>query len=356
MTRSPKTVVPLSNGDAKRAVARFGRSPRTAAVPLLPADVDEATWLAARRAGPDGYRVGASEMAAVLGISPWASPFSLWWAKQDGWEAEETTRRQRYGHAVEDGIAGLFAEDRPELLVVRPGAGLWGHPVERWLVATPDFLAVAGDVDPGWRDEGTGLTSGPLPGVHVEPVECKSDKGGSGWGKPGTDQVPPHHRVQLLIQCEILGAPRGWLVREEHAYRVEYDDAARAEMAHWLVEGRAFVAGLEAGVTPDIDAHEATTATLTRLHPAVDEDTEEVLPADLAQAYQRAHDDLDHAKARAREVENRVRDRMGRAQHALDPDGRRIAQRLVYKRRAYEVPAGMVDQLRRKQTPTRKEP
>lgn len=343
----PKTVVPLTNGDAKKAVARFGRSPRVPGVPLLPVGPAEDVWLAARRAGPDGYRVGASELAAVLGISPYASPFSLWWSKQDGWDAEPASRRQRYGHAVEDGIAGLFAEDRPELLVCRPGAGLWGHPVERWLVATPDFLAVASDADPGWRDDATGLTSGPLPGVHVEPVECKSDDGGKGWGKPGTDQVPPHHRVQLLVQCEILGAPRGWLVRKEHAYVVEYDAAARTEMAAWLAEGRSFVVSLETGISPDIDGHDATTDTLTQLHPAVEEGAEEPIPAALAAEFRAALDALDAAKDRAEEAKNRLRDRMGAAQFAVDADGRRLAQRLIYKRRAYEVPAGMVDQIRR---------
>ncbi|NED57820.1 hypothetical protein G3I24_43905 [Micromonospora aurantiaca] len=681
----PKTVVPLTNGDAKKAVARFGRSPRVPGVPLLPVGPPEDVWLAARRAGPDGYRVGASELAAVLGISPYASPFSLWWSKQDGWNAEPASRRQRYGHAVEDGIAGLFGEDHPELLVCRPGAGLWGHPVERWLVATPDFLAVAADAplcshggDCLVHRDAAGLHNvDDQGGVHVEPVECKglaldtplptptgwttmravqvgnelfdaagrpcrvtaksevryvdcyrivfddgssvvcdadhrwvvstgqnqrqhpavldartiartlrgtdrkrqhrvplagplelpeiplpvepytlgcwlgdgstatgritsadpelydlvhaasglaigqdigpgqrcptrtvhglrtqlravdllghkhvpdiylrasagqrlallqglmdtdgtwaaqrhqavfvstvkalalaveelaaslgerpvmveveasrfgttttawrvqwrpvrynpfrlsrkavrvtlagpggqshrrmivevravptvptqcvvvdspdhtylctermipthnSDDGGKGWGKPGTDQVPAHHRVQLLVQCEILGAPRGWLVRKEHAYVVEYDDAARAEMKASLAEGRSFVVSLETGISPDIDGHEATTDTLTQLHPAIEDGAEEPVPAALAAEFRAALDALDTAKTRAEEAKNRLRDRMGAAQYAVDADGRRIAQRLIYKRRAYEVPAGMVDQLRR---------
>ncbi|WP_162881453.1 YqaJ viral recombinase family protein [Micromonospora aurantiaca] len=351
----PKTVVPLTNGDAKKAVARFGRSPRVPGVPLLPVGPPEDVWLAARRAGPDGYRVGASELAAVLGISPYASPFSLWWSKQDGWDAEPASRRQRYGHAVEDGIAGLFGEDHPELLVCRPGAGLWGHPVERWLVATPDFLAVAADAplcshggDCLVHRDAAGLHNlDDQGGVHVEPVECKSDDGGKGWGKPGTDQVPPHHRVQLLVQCEILGAPRGWLVRKEHAYVIEYDAAARAEMKAWLAEGRSFVVSLETGISPDIDGHEATTDTLTQLHPAVEEGAEEPIPAALAVEFGAALDALDAAKNRAEEAKNRLRDRMGAAQFAVDTDGRRVAQRLIYKRRGYEVPAGMVDQLRR---------
>src|SRR6266540_7228681 len=140
-----KTVVPLSTGDARKAVQRFGKSPRTPAVPLLPAGVDEAVWLEARRRDGETWRIGASELAAVLGASPYASPFSLWWAKQGGAWSEQT-REQRRGHAYEPAIGGMFAEDHPDLFVCRPGAGLWGHPVHRWLVCTPDFLAVARDI------------------------------------------------------------------------------------------------------------------------------------------------------------------------------------------------------------------
>lgn len=331
----PRLTCPLSNGDAKRSIAQFGVSPRTEARPLLPPDPDEDVWLEARRRGPDGYRIGASELAAVLGVSPYASPFSLWWAKQSDWERSQATARQRYGHAVEDGTAELFGQDRPELLVVRSVAGLWGHPVHDWLVCTPDFIAVAAG-----RDDGT---------VSLELVEIKADKG-SGWGKPGTDQVPAHYRIQLLVQCEIFGATRGWLVHEEKAYLVEYDQAARDEMAVWIAEGQAFVAQLEAGVSPPIDGHDATEDTLQLLHPAVDKDTCEVLPVDLIAEFEMAHTAADAAQGRLAEAKNRVRDRLGTAEFGVDLDGRKVVQRLTYKRRAYEVPAGEVDQLRRKTT------
>lgn len=353
-----RTVVPLTNGDAKKAVARFGQSPRTAAVPLLPANPPEDVWLAARRRDGDTWRIGASELAAVLGVSPFASPFSLWWAKQDDWQTEQNDA-MKIGHKLEDTIGDLFREERPDLMVARSNAGLWGHPLHDWLVCTPDFLAVAGDVDSCTHGADCLVHAGvnalhnfdDRGGVHVEPVEAKSDEGGAGWGKPGTGEVPAHHRVQVLVQCAVFGAPRGHLVRlagkRFARYVVAFDDSARADLAEWIKAGRAFVADLAAGVSPDIDAHDATEATLQRLHPAIDEDTTEMLPVDLAEAYERRHAALDVAKAAVAEVNNRVRARMGRAQYAVGPDGRRIAQRLVYPRRGYEVAPTTVDSLRR---------
>lgn len=334
-----KTIVPLSSGDARKAVARFGTSPRTAAIPLLPAKADEADWLAARRRdGDGGWRIGASELAAVLGISPHASPFSLWWSKQDSWVQPETTRQQSIGHLLEPLIGQLWAEEHPEMLLCRPGFALFGQPYEhRWLVCTPDFLAVRAD-DLADR-------------VRVEPVECKSDDGGKGWGTPGTGEVPAHHRVQVYVQCEVFGARRGHLMRlagkRPTAYVLPYDDAARAEMAKWLEAGRRFVGSLEAGEPPEPDGHEATTRALTELNPAYVEGSTRLLPAALIGEYRRLHTLLDNVKRQYEAAQNRVRQTLGDAQIGIDPAGNQVVKRLVYKRRGYEVGPSMVDQLRR---------
>lgn len=341
-----KTTVPLSKAASDRAVARFGRAPRTPAVPLLPPDADEQAWLDARRRGPEGYRVGASEIASLLGISPWSSRFSLWWGKHAGWQTSQT-RQQRWGHKLEAVIAEVFAEDLPELLVCRAGASLWAHPEHPWMTCSPDFLAVTDSRDvamPGARSL-----------VRVEPVECKSDRGGKGWGKPGTDQVPPHHRVQLLWQCAIFDAPRGHLVRNDMPYVVEYDQAARAEVAQWMEQAREFVTSLELGMPPEPDGHKATERALTQLNPAVDEGETAIVSGDLATEFEVAHERLAHAKRQYQLAQNKVRASMGRAELAMTPRGRVFAKRTVYKRRGYEVAPGVVDRLDRKQDNTEKE-
>ncbi|MBM0256368.1 YqaJ viral recombinase family protein [Micromonospora sp. 4G55] len=343
-----KTTVPLSTGDSRRAVARFGRAPRTPAVPLLPPDADQQTWLDARRKGPEGYRIGASEIAAVLGESPWQSPFSLWWGKHAGWQTSQD-RAQRWGHKLEAVIAEVFAEDRPDLLVCRAGAALWAHPEHPWMTCSPDFLAVRLGV---CTDERGGTCEHPphLPcgRPHVEPVECKSDKGGKGWGKPGTNQVPAHHRMQLLWQCAIFNAPRGHLVRNDVPYVVEYDDAARAEVAQWIERAREFVTSLEIGAAPNPDGHKATERALIDLNPAVDVGETAVVGDDIAEAYETWHDQLAFVKDQFEQARNQLRAAMGRAESAMTGDGRVFAKRSVFKRRGYEVAPCVVDRLDRK--------
>ena len=329
-----RAVVPLHPGDAKRCIAIHGVSPRTTAKPLIRwKDYGTAKWADERR-----RRIGASEIAAVLGLSTFASPFSLWWSKQNEWDYEQTMA-QRLGHDLEPIIGGLFAERRPDLLVCRPAWSLWRHPTFDVASCSPDFLAVAGVTGRVW----------------IEPVECKSDEGGPDWGKPGTDEIPEHHRMQVLWQCGVLGAPRGHVVRVAGKrytdYVVEYDDAQAGWFAGAVDEARAFVASLELGVEPEIDGHKATTSTLGRLNDKLivepdDPDAYAWIDDERADEYARRRLQLSIAEAEFARVQNLIRAELGTAKWGRRKgDGRRFVERRVYKRSEYTVPAGMVDQL-----------
>jgi putative phage-type endonuclease len=309
---------------------------RPPAVALLPADAPEADWLAARRQG-----IGASELAAVLGVSPYQSPFGLWWAKREGWDLPQT-ENMHIGKALEPVIADLFAE-KVDLHVVRPDAGLYQHPHRPWMLATPDYLAyeVATDEELAHRTGG-----------RLMPVECKSDEGGRGWGKTGTPDVPDHHRVQLLAQCEVLDAPMGYLVRlagkRLTIHPVPYDDHVRRVMAGWFVIAEAFMQSLAAGIPPPVDEHPTTEAALARLFDDVDEDAATTLPWDLVEEYQTTYDALASAKAAHRQAQNRVRSALQHAKTGLTPDGQPFVTRARYTRTGYTVAPCEVDALYRR--------
>jgi predicted phage-related endonuclease len=188
-------------------------------------------------------------------------------------------------------------------------------------------------------------------GVHVEPVECKSDEGGKGWGQPGTGEVPEHHLCQVLTQCMVLGVPRGRIMRLSGKRTAEYlidVDAHPDLVAEIVSKGRAFWASLESGVAPDLDESDATARTLVDLYPSYTEGTEEVISDELARAYRDAKQAVKDAKALEAYASNRIREALGRAdaQYAVTADGRRVAARSHYKRRAFEVGPAEIDQLR----------
>lgn len=351
---------PLRPEDASRSRVRFQGVPLTSALALLPVGASEQEWLQARRRDGDRWRIGASELAAVLGISPNKSPFSLWWSKQDGWAHAERTVQQDLGHRLEDLIGELWAERHPEAMLCRPGYALFGHPdpLEDWLVCTPDFLAVRDVIEE--CSHGADCTVHVAAGIHdfdaakavvIEPVECKSDDGGKGWGKPGTDEVPEQYRVQVYVQCEVLGARRGHLMRlagkRPTEYVLPYDDAAKAKMARWLQEGRRFVWSLINDEPPPLDGHEATTQALQQIHAVYTEDKRVVLDPELIREFRGVEDMYATIKTAREDVRNRIRDALRDAQIGTDAGGAGVVRRNMYKRSGYEVGPSMVDELRR---------
>lgn len=294
-------------------------------VELLPPDQavhGNAEWLKLRRAG-----ISASEIAAVLGISPWQSPFSLWWAKAEGW-GDEDNAEMSAGRRAEPVIADWFADEHPEY--VTKLAGLYASAERSWMLATPDRLVLA------HLDDGTG----PCPAdrtcvcywIDEPPVallECKYLVGGwDGWGEPGTDDVPVHYRAQCLWQADVLDVEQvylaAWHGAEFRCYVVRRDEK---DLRVMRAAGEEFMARLAAGDPPPIDDHIATVAALKRIHPDVEDRVAEV-DWSTAAGYRRARALKTRAERLLTGFEARLRHQMGNARTAAH-DGQRVATRVI---------------------------
>lgn len=323
--------VPLTRGDEHAAIARFGKAPRTDACVALPAGATEDEWKAARYKG-----IGASEASVLLGQSPNNSLFSMWWAKFNGWDID-STREMRIGTWVEPIIAELFKEEFPGVLVFRPGAALWSHPLYEFMLCTPDFLAVFPD----------------NPNVVV-PIEGKSDQTSKGWGKNGEPLVPAHHRTQALVQALVFGSPLAY-VAHLNGKRFSWHPIVPTEHERtvwWpelVAKARQFVVSLETGLPPDVDAvdgHEATEEMLKRLYADADEEQPPaVVDTELAEEYGRLRALLSTVTGQYTLVKNRLRYEMGTRTRAITPDGVPVAKRSIYKSEGWTVAPHPVDKL-----------
>lgn len=257
---------------------------------------------------PEWLRLmSASKVAAVLGVSPYQSPYSLW-HEMKGATRAETTEVQKRGHLLEAAVLDWWYDRHA---IIR-GTGNRQHTarLDDWGIATLDDVV--------------STLSGAVG------LEAKTTGSWDEWGEDGTDEVPAHYYAQCLWQlaCDpdlvrvyvpVLG-PR----LDFREYVVERDDALIASV---IDRCRRFYDSLEQDTPPALDDHVATLAVLKRIHPDIDEGAEAVIPDDLAAEYVTA--DLEHkaAEAAKRAAQARVLAEAGTAQYIHATSGVKVARR-----------------------------
>lgn len=170
-------------------------------------EVDSPEWHEARRSS-----LGASEVAAVLGLSPWQTPLSVYMAKM-GVRNEIPENLAYFGRALEPVIAQWITDTRPEVGVLADGYSARSKKWP-WLTVSPDRVALAGLHD----------TSREFDYIPVE-LKTSSAFGRDKW----SEGVPLFYQAQVQAQIAVLDAPYGWLAvlhggNEPELYRVERDD------------------------------------------------------------------------------------------------------------------------------------
>lgn len=268
-------------------------------------------WHEARRTTING-----SEIAAVMGISPYDSPFSLWHRKAGALSEVEQTPEMFWGTALEGVIRDEFARRHADECDVFDGGGLWRHGKRPWQGGSPDGqLWLLSDSKP----------------VHDKPdalIEVKTARFDFDWGDEGTDEIPVQYRAQILWYLDVFDlqtchVPVLIAGSEYREYLVSYDGA---EVAAMRTAARAFLDTLEAGVMPPIDSHDATYQAVRELHPDL-EAVEVELDDNIARPYLLALAACRDAADEKCRTSAEVITAMGAAQHATWL-GDRIASRI----------------------------
>lgn len=268
-------------------------------------------WHAARANG-----IGGSEIAAVLGISPYESPFSLWHRKNNGIGPVEETDVMYWGKRHEPTICDEFTLRHPELLVLP--SGTYAATDAPWWIANPDRL--------GFNADG-----------ELEVIEAKTAHDDYEWGDEGTDQIPVHYKAQVRWYCAALGARRARLavligLSDYREYIVEPDDTDTELMRS---AGQAFVDSLATGLAPPIDGHTATFQAIKELPEGMD-DVDIQVDLAIAQRYFAALNAAKAAEEEKRHASGLVLDRIGTGRRAVVGDNR-IATRTVRDGRTYSL-------------------
>ncbi len=303
---------------------------------------DNPRWHELRRAG-----VTASEIAVVMGLSPYDSPFNLYWAKLNDWRwgGNEYTG---VGTHLEDAIADWWMAERDPIENLQAQwAGLYAHPGRPWQLATPDrllYLSCAacggrGMYGPEDPDYTLACRECDLAGYVGDPLallECKwVAQSWDGWGEEGTDQIPTYYRCQGLWQADTLGVdevhfavlgPTGF-----RAYLVRRDERGEEDLRVMRGYALDFVRRLTEQDPPDLDSHSATVDALRKLHPSLGQGDVEV-SVELAERYRIARLERDDAKARVALCEAEIRDALGSEFNRAVVGKRLVASRSIFER------------------------
>lgn len=280
-------------------------------------------WLAWRAQG-----ITATDVAAILGLSSWASSFSLWWRKAGDRAAvaagdvlQEMERSQRWelGHRAEPLIEGFYRDEvLPEGHRIGSG-GCWQQrgPLS-WARATPDRVLYKG------RSR-----------APYAVLEFKTDAG-HGFGEDNGDglpEIPVYYRAQVLWEMAVVGVDVGWLSvltgrMEIKHYKItpQTDEIDTLIGAAWE-----FQRSLDAGEPPDVDDSEHTTTALKTLHTGADGEAD--VDGDTVARWREVTEELGVLSAEKTALTNALLAQAGDAK-TLMCDGQKVATRSVFQRKA----------------------
>lgn len=281
-------------------------------------------WLTARKQG-----IGASDAAALLGLSPWKSPLQLYCEKLDLLPPDDReTEAMEWGLLLEGPIGERYAA-KTKRTVTRPAPfTIYAAEELSYVAATFDaFTAEAGD-----------------PGV----VEVKN----VGWQKAEewAEEPPIFYQIQLQWQLQVSGFAWGSLAALVGGQKFVYFDLARNDrfIALLLERAAAFWARIEKQEPPTPVAMDAGLMGL--LYPTQDPGARVLLPPESA-AWDaqrlRADAQIKEGKALKDEAEALLKGSIGAHEVGVLPDGTAYSWKQV-ARAGYEVKPTTYRELRRK--------
>lgn len=251
------------------------------------ASMNRTEWLAARRFG-----IGGSDAAAILGVSPWQSRYSLYLDKTSAEPVQKSeTAAMRFGNIMEPVIAELFAE-RANVTVVKD-TNLYRHPEHEFMLANLDGVVstTGGDAD--------------------ALLEVKTSR--YQWNR-----VPDYYVSQVQHYMAVTNMPVTYVAAlfngEEFTYfEVPRDEAYIDRLVN--LEGE-FWQSVQKQLQPDIDGSEATYNAIRKQYEAEAGSGVE-LDADIAQLIEeraQAKTLLEKYEAQVREAESKIMTALGQAE------------------------------------------
>ncbi len=260
--------------------------------------------------------LGATDIAAILGLSPWRTPWEVWAEKTKRIEPAEAGEAAEAGTMLEPVVLRMAEQT---LGPIRPGgtASIPGTPIQ----CHPD--GITQDDQPV-----EAKTSGILGPIYGQ------------WGEPETDQIPEYYLVQAHVQIAAMRAQQCWVPALLGGLGLRlYTVPQHALLEEEIIERAC--RWWEEHVVQDRPPEQTTPPPLEVLRRLRRQPGKVITldRTDLIQAYEAASLAAKEAEERKKLAQAALIAAMEDAEEALLPDGRRVVHRKQF-RKGYTVPDG----------------
>lgn len=175
---------------------------------------DRAEWLQQREGG-----IGSSEVATIVGLNPWETPYQLWLRKRGLAPAKEESFAMRAGHYLEDAVAQFWHDETGCEIIKRSAID--------WLIVNTErpYMRVS-------PDRTFWLAGLPHNNANKGILECKTTQKAI-----DPDELPRHWFCQVQYQLGVAELQRGSLAWLSSGREFGYKDLAFVpDFFAWLSE------------------------------------------------------------------------------------------------------------------------
>ena len=244
--------------------------------------------------------IGSSSIGAILGLSPWSSPWDVW-ARAHGLTESSSSAATQRGHILEPAIGAHYAHLNN--VQIEKGPEYEAAPIigpEEWMHARPDFFVKS--------EDGRWL------------LEIKSTrKFDHKWGMSGSNGVPPYYAAQCIWQMAVTDDERCDLAAfatmndEYRCFKIHRDSSVESKMIDYVRDW--YDRHIREGKPPEVDGSTACSRSLAKLFEQESKEFIEPSEAHLDLAMElkevrRMSAELDDKK---RMLENKIKDEIGTA-------------------------------------------
>lgn len=256
-------------------------------------DSNSPEWHALRLRG-----IGGSDVAGIVGLSPWNSPFKVWAVKTGRMDDDFTpSEAAEWGNRLEPIIIDKLEEQFPEYKIYR-NVGTWANNERPWQLANPDALYET-------------------PDGRLGVIEIKTSRYEDDWL---SGQPPVHYQTQVQWYSQALGLDAPIIVAALFSgskFRVFEVESDKFQQDTFLAEVEKFRNNyiLEPDRKPEFDGSLATYETVREINPDIED--AEIELGDLGVHYTLALADFEQAETYLNEMKSRVLDAMGKCKRGL---------------------------------------